>query len=74
MLILENSSSEMIAMSMEEFKEEGVEVDEFPRARSSTAGFGILEEVVRDHGRISLVAQLMFGFCWTGQSSPKTTW
>ena len=34
----------------------------------------MLEDVVGDRGRISPVAQLMFGFCWTSQSRPKTTW
>ena len=73
-LIPENSSSEMRAMLMEEFEDVGVEVDKFPRAWSGTAGFGMLEVVVGDHGRISPVAQLMFGFCWTSQSRPRTTW
>ena len=61
-------------MSMKEFEEEGVEINKLPRARSGTAGFGVLEEVVGDCRRISPVAQLMFEFCWTSQLRPKTTW
>ena len=53
-------------MLREEFEEEGVEVDKFPRVRSGTAGFGMLEEVVGDCRRISLVAQLMFGLDFVG--------
>ena len=51
--IPKNSSLEMRVMLMEEFKKERVEDDKFPRARSSTAGFGMLEEIVGYCRRIS---------------------